>query len=132
MEVFNDDHDLAIGFAEYQKYGDKYIMKLERRNNFITNIFNTIYHNSRGNLKKIADKIDIAFTDKLFLVIPNIETTKVKFYDIDVRIPKKHEQHLLLLYGSNWKVKESNWKKYKYAPLEFLKYSKQGIKVCEV
>jgi hypothetical protein len=132
LEVFNEDHDQAIGFAEYQKYKEKYVMKLERRNNFITNISNAIYHNSKGKIKKLADKIDIAFTDKLFLIIPTMETRTIKFYGINVNVPKDTERHIQLYYGSNWRSKESNWKKYKYAPLEFLKYSKLGIKVCEI
>lgn len=49
-------------------------------------------------------KFAFKFSHRRNFFYPQVETQKIPFYDIQVRIPKNAEYHLELMYGKTWKT----------------------------
>jgi len=55
-------------------------------------------------IHNIFYNIDFAFSIDRTLLFNDFKTVKVKFYDMEVRIPDNAEEHLLVNYGKNWRT----------------------------
>ena len=152
LDITNDL--FCIEFAEFKKYNDKYAFNWLVRRNIIAKLANTAIYLLKGNPHKFGKtsidtmnkfifltnvpfknlfirfftQLDYLFSNKRMMIFPSIETKKVLFLGINVRIPIKAEQHLLLNYGSNWKTPV---KGFVLGGSEFEK-RKNGFSICEL
>jgi len=101
FRVYSDN--IHIDIYDFNDIHDYSVLKCNRFEG-ISSIFRHLYLQlkKRGIVSNTILKLGVMLSQKRVFYYPHVKTKKVKFYDLDVRVPIDPEKHLLLIYGKTW------------------------------
>lgn len=103
FRVYSDN--IHIDIYDFKDIHDYSVLKCNRFEG-VSSIFRHLYLQlkKRGIVSNAILKLGVILSQKRVFYYPHVITKKVKFYDLDVRVPVDPEKHLLLMYGKTWRT----------------------------
>ena len=85
-------------------YDKKGLLSIDARKTFNKISREMIPEKIRNLLSKLLDEPRYLFSKKYIIEFKPFKTLKIDFYNTTVKIPENYEEHLRIIYGSNWRT----------------------------